>query len=214
MKIVVFGANGRVGQRIVSEALGRGHEVTAAVRDPGAFSGDRRARVVAADVIEPASVAAAAAGHDAAVSAVGPAWGEDPRVLVDAARALLKGVRTAAIARLLVVGGVGSLEASPGVRLVDTPGFPDELKPVAYGHAEALEVYRNDAGDVNWTVITPPPVLHPGARTGTYRTGTDSILPRSSGQGHISVDDFAGAILDELERPRFVRRRFTVAQGD
>jgi uncharacterized protein len=213
MKIVVFGANGRVGQRIVAEALTRGHEVTAAVREPLAFAGERRARVVAADVVDPASVRVTAVDHDVAVSAVGPAWGGDPKILVDAAHALVSGMRTAAVPRLLVVGGAGSLEASPGVRLVDTPGFPDELKPLAYGHAEALEVFRTEAGDINWTVISPPPGLHPGERTGTYRTETDSLLVDGSGKSQITVDDFAVAIMDEVERPRFVRQRFTVAQG-
>ena len=156
MRIVVFGAGGRVGTRTVAEALERGHEVTAVVRDPEAHDlhGDGLT-VVAGDATDPASVAEVAAGHDLAISTVGTGFGKTPETLPAAARALLEGLSRAGVARLIVLGGAGSLEVAPGVRVLDTDDFREEWKPDALAQAEALDIYRSATTDVDWTYVSP-----------------------------------------------------------
>jgi uncharacterized protein len=201
MKIALFGARGTIGQRIAAEARSRGHEVTALGRET--------------NVTDAKAVARAVAGHDAVISAVGPGLGEDaapPDLLPRAARALLDGLRLAGVKRLLVVGGAGSLEVAPGKQLVDQPEFPASWKPVALAHRDALDVYRGErGGEVEWTYVSPAALIQPGARTGRYRTGGDRLLVDASGQSRISAEDYAVALLDELEKPKSVRKRITVA---
>lgn len=210
MKFVVFGASGRIGTQIVEEALSRGHQVTAAVRNPGKL-GLTHARLteVQADAADPASVAAAARGHDAAIVAVGPGPGGDFGNYAKVAKALISGLPKAGVRRLLILGGAGSLEVAPGVRLVDTAEFPPAWKPDALGQADALALYR--ASDLDWTYISPAAVLEPGARTGKYRAGTDQLLVDAQGNSRISIPDYAVAMVDELEKPKNLRRRMTVA---
>jgi len=214
MRIALFGAGGMIGRRILEEALRRGHEVTAVVRDPTRFSGAAdRVAVVQGDVVDAASVAAAVRGHDAVISAVGPAHTPDarPQMLGDAARALIAGVPRASVRRLLVVGGAGSLEVRPGAQLVDTPEFPAAWRPVALAHRDALAVYRAAPPGLDWTYFSPAAVIEPGKRTGTYRTGRDQLLTDRLRKSRISAEDFAVALLDELERPAHVCQRITVA---
>jgi prolipoprotein diacylglyceryl transferase len=212
MRIVVFGAGGRVGTRTVAEALERGHEVTAVVRDPDAHDlhGDGLA-IVAGDATDPASVAEVAAGHDLAISTVGSGFGKTPETLPAAARALLDGLSRAGVGRLIVLGGAGSLEVAPGVRVLDADDFRDEWKPDALAQAESLEIYRSATTDVDWTYVSPAAVLEPGERTGAYRTGEDRLLVDDEGNSSISMEDFAVALVDEAESADHVRRRFTVA---
>jgi putative NADH-flavin reductase len=213
MRIVVFGAGGRVGSRTVAEALARGHEVTAAVRDPAAHEDLRRdgLQVVAGDATDAAGVAAVAGGHDLAISAVGTGHGNAPETLPAAARALLDGLSRAGVPRLIVVGGAGSLETAPGVRVLDAPDFNEQWKPDALAQAEALDLYRSATTDVDWTYVSPAALLAPGERKGRYRTGDDRLLVDDEGHSEISMEDFAGALLDEAESAGHVRRRFTVA---
>lgn len=206
MKLIVYGANGSQGSRLVSEALARGHDVTAAVHDKArAGNVDPRAPVVVADASEPASIAAVAAGHDAALLAT-RGGGH-----ADVARAMLSGLSQAGVHRLVVVGGAGSLEVASGARLVDTPDFHEEWKPEALGQAEALDVYRTADTDVDWTYVSPGAMLAPGERTGRYRTGADQLLAGDDGRSEISMEDFAVALLDEVEQGRHLRQRFTAA---
>jgi uncharacterized protein len=210
VKLIVFGAGGRLGSRIVTEALARGHEVTAAVRDPARVDAlDVRATVVAADATDAASVAAAAQGHEAALSAV--TQHDRPEVLVGTARGLLAGLSRARVPRLVVAGGAGSLEVAPGVRLVDTPDFHDDWKPEALAQAAALDAYRQAETDVTWSYLSPGALLEPGERTGRYRVGGDELLTDADGRSRITMEDFAIAMLDEAEDQRHPRARFTVA---
>jgi putative NADH-flavin reductase len=205
MRIIVFGANGRQGSRLVTEALERGHEVTAAVRsEDRAGSVDHRANVVVADALDPASVAEVAAGHDAALNATRERH-------ADVARALLEGLSRAAVSRLVIVGGASSLEVAPGVRLFDTPEFQDAWKPEAASGIESLDVYRNADTSVEWTYVSPGALLEPGERTGNYRTGTEQLLVTDDGRSGISMEDFAVALVDELESRRHPNQRFTAA---
>jgi putative NADH-flavin reductase len=212
MKIVLFGASGTIGSRITREALARGHDVTAVVRDPtGVPAGGEHLGGERGDVTSAADVARVARGAEAIVSTVAPTAGQPLSMLTDAARALIAGARKAGVKRLLVVGGAGSLEAPEGGRVMDRAGFPDAWKPTAQAHADALQVYRTEAGGLDWTYISPANVIEPGVRTGRYRIGDEQLLVNDQGNSHISAEDFAVAVVDELERPAHVGRRFTVA---
>lgn len=210
MKIAIIGASGTIGQRIRDEALARGHDVAALVRDTARVPGDiPHLLAVRADVFDVQSIAAAAFGSDVIISAYAPPQ-DDPEQLERAATALLEAARRLAPARLIIVGGAGSLEVAPGVQLVDTPEFPAAWKGIANAHRTALDVYRaND--DVDWTYISPAAFIQPGERTGSYRTGTDQLVTNAAGESRISAEDFAIAVLDEIETPRFRRKRFTAA---
>src|SRR3954467_12555523 len=212
MKLVIFGASGRLGTRLVTEALERGHEVTAVARDAARLDArDGRVRTAPADATDPDSVAAAAAGHDVAISAV--TQHQAPEILPDAARGLLEGLARAGVPRLIFVGGAGSLEVAPGQRLVDTPDSHEEWKPEALAAAEALEMFRQAGDDtpVEWSFISPGALLAPGERTGHYRLGGDQLLVAEAGRSSISMEDFAVAILDEVENPKHPRQRFTAS---
>lgn len=215
MKLALFGANGMAGSRIASEALRRGHEVTAIVRDPARFSMfHEHLTIVVGNVLEPASVAEIVKGHDAVISAAGPgaAIANDPTLaqdIVKAAYSLIEGLSRAEVKRLVVVGGAGSLEVAPGVRLVDTPDFPAQYRPASLAHQEALTVYQ--ATNLNWTFISPAAEFEPGERTGIFRLGTNQLLSDTQGKSRISAEDYAIALLEEVEQSQFMRQQMTVA---
>jgi uncharacterized protein len=215
MNIVLFGATGNVGQRIVAEALRRGHSVTGVVRDPDTVqSPDRRVPLVKGDATDSESVARVAQRADAVVSAISPrpnSRGLPAPSLSKAAQALLEGTRKAGAKRLVVVGGAGSLEVAPGVRLLDAPGFPEAYKAEAQEGVDSLDVLRNEGKGIDWTFLSPAAEIHPGERTGKYRTTGDEFLTDESGRSSISFEDYAVALVDELENPRHVGRRFGVA---
>jgi putative NADH-flavin reductase len=215
MRIAIFGATGNIGRRITDEAVRRDHPVTAISRRPvGSHWADGRVSQARADVTDPAAVASAVRGHDAVISSVSPGTGQ-PRVLVEAARSLVEGLKRAGVRRLVVVGGAGSLEVTPGLQLVDTPEFPAAWKGVALAHRDALDVFRTaGTGDLDWTYFSPAAVIQPGTRTGRYRTGGDQLLTDSAGNSFITAEDFAVAVLDELERPAHVGQRLTVASQE
>src|SRR4051812_22827618 len=215
MKLVVFGATGNVGQRIVAEALRRGHEVVGVVRDPAAVkSPNKDVRLLKGDATDADSVARAVRGADAAVSAISPrpnARGLPAPSLQANARALIEGLRTAGVKRVLYVGGASSLEVAPGQALADQPDFPEIYKAEAREGREALAVWRNQAEGLDWTYLSPAVEIGKGQRTGNYRTTDDRILLDAAGKSFISFEDYAVAVLDELERPSHVGRRFGVA---
>ena len=212
MKIALFGATGTIGQRILQEALRRGHDVTAVARDPSRLAGSQSPRLnaVAGDILDMHAVAATAAGHDAVLSAYGPRE-EAPQTVVDATRSLIGGLTRAGVKRLVVVGGAGSLEVAPGVLLIDAPQFPAAWKGIAVAHADALKVLQTEAGGLDWTYVSPPALIEPGERTGKFRLGDDQLLTDAQGDSRISAEDYAIALLDEVEKPQHVQRRFTVA---
>jgi putative NADH-flavin reductase len=216
--IALFGTTGMIGQRILNEALSRGHTVTAIARDPSKISEKRpNLTVTAGDILKPESVAAAAGGHDVVVSSYGPRDG-DPQQLVTAARSLIEGIKAAnqkagKSIRLIMVGGAASLEVAPGVILLDAPNFPAAWKGIASAHRDALQVLRAEAGKagVDWTYFSPAAFIQPGERTGKYRTGTDQLVADAKGESRISAEDYAVALVDEIEKPKFIGRRFTAA---
>jgi uncharacterized protein len=208
-KIALFGATGRIGSRILNEALARGHSVTAIVRDTARGLAPMPAlQRKPGDVLKPESVALAITGNEVVVSAYGPGIG-DSHQLVTAAEALVEGVAAKQPMRLIVVNSAGSLEVSPGIQLLDTPDFPRAQKSNALAHREALAVCRESS--VDWTCISPAAFIEAGERTGRYRSDTDHLIVDEKGESRISAEDFAVAVIDEVERPRFRRQRFTVA---
>jgi len=212
MNIALIGATGFVGSAVLEELLRRQHQVTALARNPGKLAARDGLTVVQADAQDAAQVAKAVAGHDAVVNAYNPGW-TVPDIhdqFLVGTRAIYAGVKQAGVKRLLVVGGAGSLFVAPGVQLVDTPGFPAEYKAGALAAREALNLIRSET-TLDWTFLSPPILLAPGERTGQYRLGTDAPLMNGEAPGGISVADLAVAIADELESPRHVQQRFTVA---
>ena len=213
MNIALIGATGFIGAPILSELLSRGHQVTVLARNPSKLAPQPGLTVVAADALDAKQVAQAVAGHEAVISAYNPGWSE-PKIHdlhLEASQAIVDGVKQAGVKRLLVVGGAGSLYVAPGQQLVDTPQFPAQYKQGALAAREALNRIKRET-TLDWSFVSPPIGLAPGERTGKYRLGADELL---AGQGEqpagISVPDLAVAIVDEIEQPRHLQRRFTVA---
>jgi uncharacterized protein len=217
MNILVFGASGAIGQAIAAELLDRGHSVTGITRSGEPIDG-LDIQVIAGDAADPAQVGRLAQGVDAVVSAVGPRRGQggedsedEADSLLGAARGLVEGMQGAGARRLVIVGGAGSLEVAPGVRLVDTPDFHRAWKPAALAHARSLdEVYR-PAAELDWTYVSPAAVIAPGKRTGHYRKGGDQLLTDEAGDSRISIPDYAIAVADVVESGGDLQTRITAA---
>jgi putative NADH-flavin reductase len=211
--IALFGANGTIGSRVLHEALRRGHRVTAVVRDPAKITTTHPdLTVTTGDVLDPASVTAAARGQDVLVSAVGGGDGPGHLATIEpAARSLVAGLRTLgdAAPRLITVGGAGSLRTPDGKQVWDAEGLPEFLLQIMHAHGDALDFYRT-VTDVRWTNLSPAATIAPGERTGTYRTATDDLVTGADGASRISTEDYAAALLDEVESPRHTGERFTV----
>jgi hypothetical protein len=212
VKIAVIGANGHIGSRLVQEALNRGHEVTAIARDPAKVQqSHEHLRVIAGDILQPESVLDAVTGQDVLISAYSAGFGpdSDQSTFSTAAHNLINLIKKAHLPRLVVVGGAGSLEVAPGLKLVDTPQFPEVARAHARAQGDALEIFR--ASDIDWTYLSPAAMIQPNTRTGKYRTGSNQLLTDAQGQSQISTEDYAVALIDEVEHPHFIRQRFTVA---
>lgn len=215
MKLAIFGANGSAGTRITQEALSRGHEVTASVRDVSQLLMTTDGlTVMVGNVCDADSVAAIVQGHDVVISAAGPGAtvAHNPALasmVIDAANALIEGLARAGVRRLIIVGGAGSLEVTPGVQLVDTPNFPAQYLPASLAHRESLKIYQ--ASHLDWTFFSPAAEFEPGERTGQFRLGRNQLLVDLEGRSRISVEDYAIALLDEIERPQFVQSQMTIA---
>lgn len=198
--IALLGATGNVGSRLLDEALTRGHRVTALVRDPARLAARPDLIVVAGDVTD-LQAAPALAGHEVLISSLRFA-DLAPSALVDFARAT-------GIPRLLIVGGAASLNLPDGSRLFDAPAFPAEYRSEAGAGIATLDALRG-VSDLDWVFVSPQMVFAPGTRTGRFRLGDDTLLFDAAGDSHISYEDFAVALLDEVERPVHHQTRFTV----
>ncbi|WP_353186622.1 NAD(P)-dependent oxidoreductase [Bosea sp. (in: a-proteobacteria)] len=201
MKVALIGASGFIGSRLLAELSARGHAVTAIVRSPEKVASLPGVTAVKGDVFDRDGLAALLAGHDAAISAV-HFTASDPQILLAA-------VKQSGVKRYLVVGGAGSLEVAPGVKLVDTPDFPAAYRDEAQKGGVFLDLLKQEPA-LDWTFLSPSALIQPGERTGKFRLGTDQLLVDAKGDSAISAEDYAVALVDELEKPAHRRRRFTV----
>ena len=201
MKIAVTGASGRAGSRITAELAGRGHQVTGIARNPDKILAHPNVTAVKGDANDRAELARLWAGHDVAISSI--------HFSASDAETLIGAAKDSSVSRYLVVGGAGSLEVAPGVRLVTTPGFPAAYKAEAEKGAAFLDCLRQEK-ELDWTFLSPSAMIDFGSRTGKFRLGTDQLLVDAEGKSFISFEDFAVAMADEIERPAHRRARFTV----
>ncbi|RZS40800.1 hypothetical protein EV193_103114 [Herbihabitans rhizosphaerae] len=205
MKLVLFGATGMVGSRVLAEARARGHEVVAVARDVSTVDGEARG----GSVFDAAFVDEVAAGADVLVCAISPRVA--PEGTVSEAGVLLLDAARKAGARLAVVGGAGSLELPPGTQVLDAHTVPEEYRAESLAYRELLELLRDKGNSVDWTYLSPAQLIMPGERTGEFRLGGDVLLVNDAGESRISAEDFAVALVDEIENPAHTGRRFTVA---
>lgn len=201
MNIALIGASGNAGARILAELVRRGHRVTAIARHPEKIAAGPSVTAEQGDVHDVEGLSRLLSGHDAVISSV-MFLASDPAKLIQAVKA--SGVR-----RYLVVGGAGSLEVAPGLRLIDTPEFPEIYKAEATKGAAFLDLLRTEK-DLDWTFLSPSAHFVPGERTGSFRLGTNRLLVDAAGNSSISFEDYAVALADELETPKHIRGRFTV----
>lgn len=201
MNVTVLGASGRAGSEITRELAARGHAVTAIARKPEAIPTGGGIKAVQGDASDAAALATLIEGSDAVISAL---HHDIPAAVI------LSALKTAGVPRLLVTGGASSLEVAPGVRLIDTPDFPQEWKVFAQNGIVFLDDLRGET-DIDWTYFSPAAVIEETPRLGTFRTGTDQLIVDDKGESRIGFSDYAIAMVDELETPKHSRARFTAA---
>ena len=207
MKILVVGGSGMVGSRIVAEAVARGHQVVAGARHPEKIAASDNVSAVTIDATSADSIAQAATDADVIVMIVSPRNGGDPvleaNTVGDAAMAAAKNTGK----RLVYVGGAGSLLLPDGSPVAET--LPDEYRSEALGMRDVRDKLR--ASDLDWTVICPPAMIQPGEKKGNYRLGTTDLMFDANGESAISAEDYADALVNELEAPAHIRAQFTLA---
>ena len=215
--IILIGASGFVGSAILEEALNRGHKVTALVRNPEKIQvKNENLTVLAVDATDVEALSKVVAGKDAVISAYNPGWG-NPRLyeeILENYPKIIEGVKKAGVQRLLVVGGAGVLYVQPGMRLMDSGTLPAELMPAVNGEGELFLNVLSKENDIDWAYFAPPANLGnmaKGIRTGKYRLGTDTLLVDEKGDSFISVEDYAVAMIDELEQEAHHKTLFTAA---
>ena len=207
LKVALFGATGRAGSRILHELLSRGHQVLAVTRDSASIQPADKLSTAKDDLSDPAKTAAIIQGSDAVISAYAPPP-ENTDELVAVTRRLIEALQKSGVSRLLTVGGAGGLEVKPGVTLIASGYLPPEWLSIAQSHDKALDVLRSCPLD--WTCLSPAAYFDPGTRTGSFRLGADNLVSNAQGESRISMEDYAIAMVDELEHPVHVRRRFSI----
>jgi len=212
-EIVLIGASGFVGSAILNEALDRGYKVTAVVRHPEKITAVSKNLVIKqGDVSFIETVAEVSKGADTVISAYNPGW-KNPKLAEETTKvykAILNGVKQAGVKRLLVVGGAGSLFISPGKRIMDTGSIPESYLPAVRALAEVYLIDLMAEKSVDWVFFSPAGILEQGLRTGKFRLGKDDLIVNEKGESKISVQDYAVAMIDELEKPAHHRERFTI----
>ena len=212
-KIVLIGASGFIGSAILKESLERGHLVTAIVRHPEKIKLDNpNLKIETGDVLAEESVSELVQGADVVISAYNPGW-TNPAISTDttnAYKSIVDGVKKAKIPRLLIVGGAGSLFVSPEKRVMDTGVIPDSYLPAVKSLAEVFYGLLKDEKELDWVFFSPAGNIAPGEKTGTFRLGKDHLIVDEKAESNISVEDYAVAMLDEVEKPQHHRERFTI----
>lgn len=211
MHIVLYGATGHAGSRILPELLSRGHQVTAITRDPAKLAPHANLTIKQGTADSAAVIAANIKGSDAVVSAYAPPADDTDQILPitqNFIEAVKQAGATGKAPRFLYVGGAASLEVAPGVTLLDSGHLPDQWKAIAKSHSDALALIKKS--DINWTSFSPAAFFEPGQRTGKFRLGKDQLISDAEGNSKISMEDYAIALVDELEKPQHERQRFTI----
>jgi putative NADH-flavin reductase len=217
VKVALIGATGSIGSKILSEALNRGHQVTAIARNVEALKSQPNLTVKQGDAADSGALAKVLAGHDAVIAAVNPGRGATPSDVyayhLRGYRNVLDAVKKSGVKRFLMVGGAASLKLPTGEELLESPTFPKVLEPFKPGIRAMRDFYVNvlkQERDLDWVFQAPSAMIQPGVRTGKFRLGRDDMLFDKDGQSRISIEDFAMAMIDELEHPKHHRERFTV----
>ncbi|MCZ2961420.1 NAD(P)-dependent oxidoreductase [Acinetobacter nosocomialis] len=200
MKVALIGASGMAGSSILNELVTRGHQVTAIARSPEKIAQYQQVEARQADINDTAQLMPLLVEQDAVISAV---HFTDTQI-----EHLLDALKETSVPRYLMVGGAGGLILESGQRLVDDPKFPEHVKPEALAGIAILETLRQEP-ELNWTVLSPSMIFKSGERTGQFRLGKEELLTKD-GMSHISTQDYAVALIDELEKPQHIRERFTV----
>lgn len=212
MKISIIGATGFVGRALVAEALLRHHQVTAISRHSNQLSQHAHLITAAGDITDILWLTSRLKGQDVVISAFNGGW-QNPNLYQDTVAgnlAILHAVQKSMVKRFIVVGGAGSLKTTAGIDLIDSPDFPAEIKP----GAQAMREFKNQLQSIDsldWTYVSPAAMLEEGERTETFRLGGNQLLMNGNTPAKISVEDFAVAILDEVNNSQFIRQQFTVA---
>jgi len=216
MKIALIGASGFVGTALLKEALQRGHQVTAIVRNPEKIKETNSNLVIKkGDAFNKDEIKELVKGADVVLSSYNPGWG-DPNIynnFLKASQTIQQATKESGVKRYLVIGGAGSLEVAPGLQLIDTPQFPAEYKQGALGARDYLNVLKKEE-QLDWTFFSPAIEMHHGittGRTGKYRLGTDQPVFNAENRSILSVEDLAIVVIDELENKKFIKKRFTAA---
>jgi len=215
MKIAVIGATGFVGKSLVSELVNRQHSIKAFARNNNNLSTQEGVEAVALDVNDVEQLVSHLTDVDVVISAYNAGW-TNPNLYADflkGAKSIQEATKKAGVQRLIVIGGAGSLQATPEIQIVDTPDFPAEIKPGALAARDFLNNLKDET-ELDWTFFSPAPEMHPGTsgvRKGTYRLGTDYPVTDENGRSVLSVEDVAVVIADEVENPRHSKQRFTAA---
>lgn len=211
--VVLIGASGFVGTAILNELLNRGHKVTAIVRDAKKMNASNpNLTIVEADVTDTDTLKEASKGKDAVISAYNPGW-KNPHIYEDTLKnypLIVESAKQAGVKRLLIVGGAGTLFYAPSKMVMDADDVPAQLLP---GIKSLGEFYLNTLRkekDIDWIFLSPAANMTPGKRTAKFRIGKDDLVVDANGDSNISVEDFAVAMVDELEQEKHHKERFTI----
>lgn len=207
MKVALYGSTGKAGSRILKELVSRGHRVTAIARDPAKLEGIAGITSKKDDLSDVNRTTEAIRGVDAVISAYGPPQDKTDEI-VEVTQRQVEAVKRAGNPRLLVVGGAGGLNVAPGVTLLESGYLPDAYKPIAKSHVRALKVL--EASEIDWTYLAPAAYFEPGERTGKFRVGKDELIANEKQESRISMEDYAIALVNELEKPAHRKQRFSV----
>ncbi|MDQ2710727.1 MAG: NAD(P)H-binding protein [Acidobacteriota bacterium] len=205
MNVVLYGATGNSGQRILKELTSRGHKVTAVARNISKLPSEVGA--VQDDLSSIDSIASTISGADVVVSAYAPPP-NDTDALLGVTERQIEAVKKTGKARLIVVGGAGLLEVAPGITLIQSGYLPEAFVPIALSHEKALGILKQS--DINWTYFSPAAYFVPGERTGKFRLGTTNLIADEKGDSRISFEDYAVALVDEIEKPAPERGQLSI----
>lgn len=211
--IALIGASGFVGSAILREALTRGFRVKALVRNVSKVKAeDEHLEVIEIDILDEDKLAIVLKGVDIVVSAYNPGW-SNPDIYAETLKgykSIIAAAKKAGIKRLLTVGGAGSLFVSPDKTIIDAGEIPENILPGVKALSEVLKNYLIPEKNIDWIFLSPAATLKPGMRTGKYRLGKDNLIIDEKGESEISVQDYAKAMIDEVENPQHHYQRFTI----